>query len=246
MICCSTDAAFETASVPVRNQALAYSASELFTGEISKTPNSEFSTSRMYIMPLDLERININIGHTTGSFSIAFAGDYFGAKDIAPNIDYSEYIKAVKVSFQPTEKIKLGAQFKNYRLLSVYSGGGFGFDFGLQTRLLPQFNLTLELRDLANRFNYSTGKIEKKPLKTVVLAEYDFRENSSFYIAISNGKIAIGNEFYPVPDFAIRVGLNDGYWSGGIGIDKEKWCFEYALNNSLLGNQQSISVQRSF
>lgn len=244
--CISTDAAFETSSVPIRNQALAYSASELFSGETKQVPTSYISASRMYLLALEIERVNISARYCTDSFSIGLLGDYFGTKDIAPNIDYAEYIKALNAIYQLKSMVKFGIQLNNYQLASVYTGSGFSIDVGLQTRVLPKLNLTVELKDLSNKFYYSTGKVEKKPLQTVFFAEYDFKINNTIYLAVSDGTIAIGNEFCPVTGFAVRLGINDGYWSGGVGIDNNQWRFEYALYSSLLGNQQSMSIQRRF
>lgn len=95
-----------------------------------------------------------------------------------------------------------------------------------------------------------------QPLSEKLLAAVEWQQLSSSGegATVGDSGFRVGVEFRPTPDWALRVGDNDGAFSAGVGLQSQAWSFQYAyvkdLNSDLaeptLGGSQSHSLEARY
>lgn len=152
---------------------------------------------------------------------------------------------------QALDKLWIGATVKYMSMkLFTYSESGIGLDLGALYKVDDNWTLGLnlqnavpvELGDDQIPLNAKIGVAYKSPCKKLTLAG-DVDTN-----VFDDEVFHLGAEYWIVPQLAVRLGSNDGNLTAGVGLAKLSggWSFDYAYDDSDLGDTHRVSVGYEF
>lgn len=165
--------------------------------------------------------------------------------------DETELGLLVGFGYKVREDISVGASLKYMNLKFMgFNGSGYGLDIaGLY---MPTKNISLGINlqnflsnDLGSDnlpFNAKLGgAFTTNDKKFKVAADIDTNVND-------DAVFHIGAEYMVIPQLAVRLGANDGDITAGIGLKEINggWSFDYAYNDSSIGDTHRISVGYDF
>ncbi len=149
------------------------------------------------------------------------------------------------------DNLWIGATIKYMSMkLFTYSESGIGLDLGALYKIDDSWTLGLnlqnavpvELGDDQVPLNAKVGVAYKSPCKKLTLAG-DIDTN-----VLDDEVFHLGAEYWIVPQLAVRLGSNDGNLTAGVGLAKLAggWSFDYAYDDSDLGDTHKVSVGYEF
>lgn len=144
----------------------------------------------------------------------------------------------------------LGITLKGIRQTLVDASSlGLGFDFGIRSSL--PFNISFGMVIRTGFVNWSTGERTIFPIQLIM--GMAFRPFSSLVLAFDVGlqsdgwpEVHAGGEYFLVPQVPLRIGLDRGNLTAGVGFLMGQFKLDYALMFHDLGLSHRLSFGMKF
>lgn len=205
-----------------------------------------------YVYPMAYSAIGVGWSETGATLE---EGDGASATSSRINEDMYYLTAGLNPALFGNDQLTVGATLKRLTLDSkIDSGSGMGFDFGALFRPYPWAQAALVLRNVATdvrneKFN-STWRfgLGSRLFSDRVRLAMDV--NSKDGIGTTDGTnylLHFGAEVAPWKIMALRVGMDDGAMTAGVGFDYASFKIDYGYKASeLVGNAHRVSLGVSF
>ncbi|KAA3659401.1 MAG: hypothetical protein DWQ10_08930 [Calditrichaeota bacterium] len=153
----------------------------------------------------------------------------------------------------PDLSVGVNYKFVNQKILS-YSGSGHGFDLAVKTTFFERMDFGFVLANVLQPKVTLASEAETYPLHIRTGVSTTFLDDklslSTEFSKISgwgSSQLHFGAEYMAMPNLAIRLGINDGFFSFGAGFTFQKYGLDYGtVGTSELGSSHRLSLNYAF
>lgn len=153
----------------------------------------------------------------------------------------------------PDVSVGVNYKFVNQKILS-YSGSGHGFDLAVKTSVFDRMNIGFVVANVLSPKVTLASEAETYPLQVRTGISTTFLDDklslSTEFSKISGwdaAQLHFGAEYMAMPNLAVRLGINDGFFSFGAGFTFQNYGLDYGTaGTSELGSSQRFSLNYAF
>lgn len=143
---------------------------------------------------------------------------------------------------------------------SAMSDFSFGMDLGIMVKPLPFVSLGFMIKDLNAKYDWNTDRVWEKDIDKIdrfpktyrggiavnypyewLLFAFDIEKNNE-----QDAKYFIGFEALPMPQIALRAGLNNGSFAGGAGYQFKVFNRQVQIQYALVTKKYDVASEHVF
>ena len=174
--------------------------------------------------------------------NLSFGAAYRQIKtDVDYDLTYLEAATTFAVGYQLTNGA-IGVALNTVKIESEFWGNGYSLDLGA-VKKLKRVQFGFSIKNAISQFNYTTDSNHKlDPLYNLGIAYYP-QNGASINLEIDDFKyLSVGLETELTESMALRLGINDRGFAGGVGLTMGHWVLDYALFDNGMGLEHRVTT----
>lgn len=184
----------------------------------------------------------LGLEQTSYTLTLPFSFINFGLLDSKVGDDvYNERLTIISFG-KDVSSLSVGGSIKYYKVESDITGFGYGFDLGL-IKEWPRLTLGIAFDDIINTVSYNSDRSGEIESKAKLGLSFRWDEKTTISMETVNGQRgSLALERWYSDNVAVRLGLSQGYLTGGLTLIRSNWQVDYAYTPHQLGSTHRLTT----